>query len=94
MNMFCLIIRRHVLKKQKFACKIRVFITEWANKYLVTFTRYKFCAVCTLYGILRQFEAIYSDLSNWWSVKEKYKDVECKEALQWEAKRLCNSECG
>jgi len=50
--------------------------------------------VRTLCGILRQFEAIYSDLSNWWSVKEKYKDVECKEALQWEAKRLCNSECG
>jgi len=26
-------------------------------------------------------------------VKEKYKNVECNEAIQWEAERLCNNEC-
>jgi len=68
----CQLLHEHVVfdssssyvRKQKFAFKIRVFNTEWANKYLATFTRYKFCAVCKY--VIWHTPTIYSDLSNWW----------------------------
>jgi hypothetical protein len=47
MSMCYLILRRHMLKHQNVAYKIRLFNTEWANKCLGTFTRHKFSALCT-----------------------------------------------
>jgi hypothetical protein len=78
LNMFCLILPLHMLKKQKVAYKIRVFNTEWANKYLDTFTRYKiFCFVYVRnMTILRQFTTKYAGLSKLF-VSEK----EIKESL-------------
>ena len=41
--------------------------------------------------ILKRNYLIYQ---NWFSLKEKYKNVECNEALQWEAELLCKNKCG